>query len=106
LLRPDAGAARVCGVDVAEDPQAVRRRFGYLPEESILYDELSAREHLELFAALRGVPRQAASERIARLLAFFDLEPAADRAVGSYSRGMRRKTAIAVSVIGDPEALL
>ncbi len=106
LLRPDAGAARVCGVDVAEDPQAVRRRFGYLPEESILYDELSAREHLELFAALRGVARQAAVERIERLLAFFDLEPAADRAVGSYSRGMRRKTAIAVSVIGDPEALL
>ncbi len=106
LLRPDAGAAKVAGVDVAQDPQQVRRRFGYLPEESVLYDELTAREHLEVFAALRGVPRAAAGPRIDRLLEFLDLAAAADRAVGSYSRGMRRKTSIAVAVVGDPEVLL
>lgn len=106
LLRPDAGAAKICGLDVAEDPQGVRAHFGYLPEESVLYEELSAREHLELFGALRGVSPRPASERAARLLDFLDLSEAADRPVGTYSRGMRRKTAIAVSVVGDPEVLL
>lgn len=106
LLRPDAGRARICGLDVAEDPQGVREKFGYLPEESILYDELTAREHLELFAALRGVAPGPAAERAQRLLEFLDLSDAADRPAGGYSRGMRRKTAIAVTVIGDPEVIL
>lgn len=106
LLRPDAGRVRVDGVDVAEDPLEVRRRLGYLPEESVLYDELSGREHLELFAALRGVEPDAAGPRIERLLEFLDLAAAADRAVGGYSRGMRRKVAIALAVVGDPDVLL
>lgn len=106
LLRPDAGQVRICGVDVALDPQGVRQHFGYLPEESVLYDELSAREHLELFAAIRGVAPEAAQARAERLLGFHDLSAAADRAVGTYSRGMRRKTAIAVAVVGDPSVVL
>jgi ABC-2 type transport system ATP-binding protein len=106
LLRPDEGSARICGRDVAEDPVGVRGQLGYLAEESVLYDELTAREHLDLFADLRGVARGEARERAERLLGFFDLASAADRPVGSYSRGMRRKTAIAVALIGDPPALL
>jgi len=106
LIRPDAGIARVGGVDVAAEPLEVRRRLGYLPEESVLYDELSGREHLEHFAALRGVDPQTARARIERLLEFLDLAAAADRAVGGYSRGMRRKTAIALALVGDPEILL
>jgi ABC-type multidrug transport system ATPase subunit len=106
LLRPDAGAATICGHDVASDPLSVRGRFGYLPEESVLYDELTAREHLELFADVRGVPRADAGPRAERLLEFLEIAHAADRPVRGYSRGMRRKTAIAVSLIGDPEAIL
>jgi ABC-2 type transport system ATP-binding protein len=106
LLRPDSGTTTICGVDVAQDPLGARAKFGYLPEESVLYDELSAREHLELFADLRRVPRADAAARAERLLGFLDLSEAADRPVGGYSRGMRRKTAIAVAVIGDPEVLL
>jgi ABC-type multidrug transport system ATPase subunit len=106
LLRPDAGVAKICGHDVATDPLEVRARFGYLPEESVLYGELSAREHLDLFADLRGVPRAEGKARADRLLEFLDLAHAADRPVGSYSRGMRRKASIAVSLIGDPEAVL
>lgn len=106
LLRADAGSVRVGGIDPARDPVAVRARLGYLAEESVLYDELTAREHLELVAALRGVPRDVARERSERLLDFLDLAPAKDRATGGYSRGMRRKTAIALALVGDPEALL
>jgi ABC-type multidrug transport system ATPase subunit len=106
LVRPDAGAARIAGKDVAKDALAARERFAYLPEETVLYDELTAREHIELFAALRGVPPDVTRARADRLLEFLDLAHAADRAAATYSRGMRRKTAIALSVIGDPEALL
>lgn len=106
LVRPDVGAARIAGKDVAKEPLAARERFAYLPEETVLYDELTAREHIELFAALRGVAPQATRARADRLLEFLDLAHAADRAAATYSRGMRRKTAIALAVIGDPEALL
>lgn len=106
LLRPDAGRAAICGHDVVQRPQEARTRFGYLPEESVLYEELSAREHLELFGALRGLDPAAARSRGERLLDFLDLAEAADRPVETYSRGMRRKTSIAVTLIGDPEALL
>ncbi|MBX3472470.1 MAG: ABC transporter ATP-binding protein [Planctomycetes bacterium] len=106
LVRPDVGAARIAGKDVAKEPLEARARFGYLPEETILYDELTAREHVELFGAVRGLAPAVARERGARLLEFLDLAHAADRGAATYSRGMRRKTAIAMTVVGDPEALL
>jgi ABC-2 type transport system ATP-binding protein len=106
LLRPDRGAVRVCGVDVVNDPVRARARFAYLPEESLLWDELTGREHVEHVAALRGLAPAEARERAARLLEFLDLAHAADRAASTYSRGMRRKTAIAMAVVGDPETML
>jgi ABC-type multidrug transport system ATPase subunit len=106
LVRPDVGKATVAGADVASQPLLARARFAYLPEETVLYDELTAREHVELFAAMRGVAPDVARARAARLLEFLDLAHAADRAAATYSRGMRRKTAIAMTLVGDPEALL
>lgn len=106
LVRPDAGSARVAGADVVREPRLARERFAYLPEETVLYDELTAREHIELFAAMRGVAPAAARARAERLLEFLDLAHAADRAAATYSRGMRRKTAIAMTVVGDPAAML
>jgi ABC-type multidrug transport system ATPase subunit len=106
LLRPDTGHATICGHDVVTESQQARSKFGYLAEESILYEELTAREHLELIGALRGVDGVALRQRCQRLLGFLDLEHAADREVGTFSRGMRRKTSIAMSIIGDPEAIL
>lgn len=106
LLRPDRGRARLGGVDTGQDPVGARRRLGYLPEESVLYEELSAREHLALLGALRGLPGDELRARGERLLEFLDLAHAADRPVGGYSRGMRRKTAIAIALVGDPLAVL
>ena len=106
LLRPDAGRIEVCGIDAANQPLEARSKLGYLPEESVLYEELSAREHLSLFADLWRVPRAQAQARAERLLGFLDLADAADRPVEGYSRGMRRKTAIGVALIGDPEVVL
>lgn len=106
LVLPDAGEARVAGHALAQDPLAARAAFGYLPEESVLYEELTAWEHLELFAQLRGMDLALARERATRLFDFFDLGDAAQRPVAGYSRGMRRKAAIALAVLPDPPALL
>jgi len=106
LLRPDRGAIRLAGVDVTKRPREARAKLGYLAEESVLYEELTAREHLELLAGLRAVAPDVARARADRLLEFLGLAGAADRAVATYSRGMRRKTAIALAVVSDPEALL
>ena len=106
LLRPDTGTASIDGVDVAQHPVDARARFGYLPEESVLYDVLTAREHLQLFADLRQVPHDQALPRAQRLLDFFDLSHAADREVSTYSRGMRRKTSIALTLMANPPAIL
>lgn len=106
LVRPDAGEVRIAGVDALAEPVAARARFGYLPEESVLHDPLTAREHLELVAGLRGLEPEVARKRSEKLLEFFELGPAADRPVEGFSRGMRRKTAIAMAVVGDPQAVL
>jgi len=106
LLRPDTGTVRVAGIDPSRDPRRAREKLGYLAEESILYDELTAREHLEVVSALRGLEPTAARARSDRLLEYLDLAHAKDRACGGYSRGMRRKTAIACALVGDPEVLL
>jgi ABC-2 type transport system ATP-binding protein len=106
FLRADVGSVRVFGADVAREPRAARARLGYLPEETVLWDELTAREHVDVVAALRGVEPAVARERGARILEFLDLGQAADRPVSTYSRGMRRKTSIACALVGDPEALL
>lgn len=106
LCRPDAGRLTLGGVDALAEPLRARARLGYLPEESVLHDALTAREHLELFGAVRGLDPATAARRGARLLEFLDLAPAADRPVAGYSRGMRRKCAIALTLIGDPEVVL
>src|SRR5262249_22245597 len=106
LLRADRGRVSVAGIDPATKPVEARAKLGYLPEESVLYDELTAREHVESVAELRGMPRDQARGRAAKLLEFLDLAPAQDRPTGGYSRGMRRKTAIACALVGDPETLL
>ncbi|MFB6122054.1 MAG: ABC transporter ATP-binding protein [Haloferacaceae archaeon] len=104
LARPTAGTVRVCGVPV-DDRRTLAGHVGYLPETPPLYDEFSAREQLDYVADLRDVPRDEARERIEDYLDRFDLAADADRRIGSYSKGMKRKTAFVQSVLHDPEVL-
>lgn len=105
FLRPDEGVARLGGRSVAEDPVEARRQVGYLPEDSVLYEDLSAVEHLEIVADLRGLGSEAVTQG-ERVLDFLELDEARRRPVGTYSKGMRRKTALACALVGDPPALI
>jgi ABC-2 type transport system ATP-binding protein len=104
LLRADSGSATVAGVDVAERPDAVRRALSLTGQFAAVDEVLTGRENLVLVARLRHLPDAACVAEA--LLARFRLADAADRRVGSYSGGMRRRLDIAMSLIGDPPVIL
>lgn len=103
LIEPTAGSAEVAGFD-AENP-AMRHRLGFLPEESPLYEDMTPKSYLTFFADLYDVPRVDAKNRIAATLDRLDLEYR-DRRIGDMSKGMKRKVAIARSLINDPDVLI
>jgi len=105
LLAPDDGMARVGGVDVTADPDAVRSMIGLTGQFAALDDILTGRENLELFGRLLKLGGSPARRRAAELLERFDLADAADRRVGDYSGGMRRRLDLAVSMLADPAVL-
>jgi ABC-2 type transport system ATP-binding protein len=100
LIAPSAGRARVAGFDVQAQPQEVRRRVGVLTESPGLYDRLSARRNLEVFAALQEVAApKVAAEKYLRLLDLWDRR---DDPAGSYSKGMRQRLAICRAMLHEP----
>ncbi len=102
LLRPTAGNARVDGLDILSEARAVRNRIGVALQEAGLDDIQTGRELLTLQARLFGLRGGARRQRIEELLAIVDLEDAADRAVGTYSGGMKRRLDLAAALVHRP----
>ena len=105
LLQPTGGRAVVAGHDVVVDPAAVRRRIGVALQEAALDPLMTGRELLELQATLHGIPRRKGEERGRWLLDRVGLTLAADRRVGTYSGGMRRRLDLAAALVHTPEVL-
>ncbi len=103
LIEPTDGTAVVAGHTPGEP--AMQRQLGFLPEESPLYEEMTAVGYLSFFADLYDVPRSVATERIADSLDRLDLEHR-DRRIGNMSKGMKRKVAIARALVNDPDVLI
>jgi ABC-2 type transport system ATP-binding protein len=103
LLEPTGGTATVAGHEAGE-PE-MRRRLGFLPEESPLYEEMTPISYLNFFADLYDVPKNEATKRIHDTLDELDLEHR-DRPLGDMSKGMKRKVAISRSLINDPDVLI
>jgi ABC-2 type transport system ATP-binding protein len=105
LLPPDGGTARVAGIDVRDDPAAVRARIGLAGQSAAVDELLTGRENVEMVARLYGLPRSEARRRAAEVLERIGLTGAADRQVRTYSGGMRRRLDLAASLVGEPEVL-
>ncbi|MFB6179347.1 MAG: ABC transporter ATP-binding protein [Halorientalis sp.] len=103
LLEPTAGAARVAGYEAGDTE--MRRRLGFLPEESPLYEEMTPLSYLHFFADLYDVPTHVAEERIHETLDELELDHR-ERQLGDMSKGMKRKVAISRSLINDPDVLI
>jgi ABC-2 type transport system ATP-binding protein len=105
VMPATSGTARVLGVEVTKDPEAVRRRIGYVPQSSSLYADLSVLENLRFHADLFGIPGAERDRRAAELLAFSRLDPFASRLARNLSGGMRQKLALCAALIHRPEVL-
>ncbi|MFD9546375.1 ATP-binding cassette domain-containing protein [Nocardia salmonicida] len=105
LVTPDSGRAVVAGHDVVDDPAAVRKRIMLTGQYAALDDMLSGYENLVMFGRLMGLRKPAAQARARELLGEFDLEKAANRRVGTYSGGMRRRIDIACGLVVRPDVV-
>jgi len=103
ITKPSAGSVKLHGVDVLAKPDFMRSRLGFLPQDFGVYDNLSAREFLAYFAALKGVrnPR-----RVMEMLELVNLHHVADQTASSFSGGMRQRLGIAQALINDPDVLI
>ena len=106
LLRPDAGAVRIAGHALADEPLAAKARLGFVPDRPFLYERLTAREFLDFVAALYDVPPALAQERAAAMFERFELASAADALIETYSLGMRQKVSVVAALIHDPPLLM
>ncbi len=105
LLSITSGTAMVAGVDVAREPDAVRRRIGVALQEAGLDPRQSGRELLILQGRLFGLSHAEAAARTEDLLALVELEDAADRRIKDYSGGMKRRLDLASALVHEPEVL-
>jgi sodium transport system ATP-binding protein len=106
VLRPDSGAALVCGVEVARDPSTAQRRLGFLAANTGLYPRLTVREYLAYHGALRGLPAAVMRAEVERVLERFAIGPVGDAWCGALSTGQRQRVALARTVMHDPPVLV
>jgi ABC-2 type transport system ATP-binding protein len=106
LLEPSGGKVLFQGRDTQDDPNALKSRLGYVPEEPQLYPFLSGREYLELVGRLRELPSAALEKKIPALLELLGIAGAADQSISSYSKGMKQKILISAALLHDPDVLI
>jgi len=105
LLKPDAGSARVVGLDVVRDAAKVRQQIGLAGQYAAVDENLTGFENLNMVGRLYHLPRGQAGTRARDLLSSFDLAQAGDRLVRTYSGGMRRRLDLAAALVARPPVL-
>jgi ABC-2 type transport system ATP-binding protein len=105
LLKPDAGSARVLGLDVVSDAVQLRERIGLAGQYAAIDENLTGLENLTMVGRLYGTDRRSAKARGQELLERFDLVDAADRPAKTYSGGMRRRIDLAAALVANPPVL-
>jgi ABC-2 type transport system ATP-binding protein len=105
LMRPTSGKALVLGKDVARDPEAIKDQIGYMAQPAKLYEDLTVKENIELYADLYQVPRDRYEQRMKRLLEFSGLAPFTGRLFRQLSGGMKQKVGLSCALIHTPKVL-
>jgi ABC-2 type transport system ATP-binding protein len=106
FFSPTSGRVRVAGADVAERPVVARRQVGYLPEQVMLYPDLTVRRYLAFVAGVKGLSRAEARPAIEQELERCGLRDVAQRHCGKLSKGYRQRVGLAQALLGDPEVLV
>ena len=105
-LSPTAGTASLDGYDIHEHPQEVRRRIGYLPENTPLYTDMPVVDYLRLSADLQAVPQDKAPQRIQEMMDVCGLGPERHKRIGELSKGFQQRVGLAQALLHDPPVLI
>eukprot|EP00743_Colponemidia_sp_Colp-15_P004647 GILK01005008.1.p1 GENE.GILK01005008.1~~GILK01005008.1.p1 ORF type:complete len:2608 (-),score=498.63 GILK01005008.1:139-7962(-) len=103
---PSAGDASIAGADVVTQMAQARRYIGYCPQFDALLELLTAREHLQLYAAIKGIPANKVHQFVEQKLVEMDLVKYADKNAGTFSGGNKRKLSVAIALIGDSKLVI
>lgn len=106
LTEPTKGTALIRGINPTREPLKVKRLVGYMPEKLGFYDNLTARQNLDLIAQFNGIGAGESARRIDELLAMVGIAQAADLAVGKFSKGMKQRLGIADVLIKNPKIVI
>jgi ABC-2 type transport system ATP-binding protein len=106
FLSPTDGRARVAGHDVFDESLEVRRRIGYLPEDTPIYRDMTVLEFLQFAAAMRGMAPGRSAERIKEVGSRCGLGDVAGKEVGELSKGFRQRVGLAQAMLHDPDILI
>jgi ABC-2 type transport system ATP-binding protein len=103
-LNPDAGKINVCGINVAENSMAAKKKIGYLPEANPLYFDMYVREYLSFTAGIHKI--EGAKEKIEAMIHTVGLQTEAHKKIGQLSKGYKQRTGLAAALIHEPEVLI
>ena len=106
LLKPTRGSIKIGGIDIQKMPLKAKSMMGYLPENPLIYDRLTGAETLELIGKLRKLSDEMIQQRITYYASTLGLGEEMHSEVGTYSKGMRQKLAIAMTLIPAPDMVL
>ncbi len=105
-LAPSAGAARICGHNVADDRIEAANKIGYLPENGPLYQDMTPRALLKFFGEARGMDKNHLSQRLEAVVGLCNLETVISKPIRKLSRGYRQRVGMAMALLHDPDVLI
>lgn len=106
VLEPSAGSITIAGMDMQKQPEAAKRKIGFIPDRPFLYEKLTGREFLKFTADLYGVPAGIYKEKANESLEFFSLSDWSDELIESYSHGMKQRLIMSAALLHDPEVII
>ena len=106
LVAPDSGSMLVAGRSVLKEPEAVRQRIGYLPENNPLYLEMPVIDFLVFAARVQGMAESRIGERVAEMVRVCGLDPEKHKRIGELSKGYRQRVGLAQALVHDPDVLI
>jgi ABC-2 type transport system ATP-binding protein len=106
ILAPTEGSVVIDGLDMAAEPEKVKKRIGFIPDRPFVYEKLTGKEFLRFTADLYGLRDGVSDERSMEVLKLFSLDDWADELIESYSHGMKQRLIISAAILHDPKVIV
>jgi ABC-2 type transport system ATP-binding protein len=106
ILPYNEGHINVCGIDLADDPVAVKQKIGYVPDEHVIYEGLTGLEYINFICDIFNVPGNERKERIEHYAEMFNMQDKLGLQISKYSHGMKQKVSVISALVHEPEVFI